>query len=125
MHRILAFALVFLSACTAGGLPSSDRTYVLAYLDDGPFAPRATLRLAADGGIGGDAPCNLYGGTLAGPLPDFRVTTLTATEMACADLAAEAVFFDSLRQMTFAEVTATGLTLRNEAGRIMVFRVQD
>ena len=47
-----------------------------------------------------------------------------STEMACDALAAEAVFFAALGQMTVAELSGDRLTLSNAAGRIMVFQAE-
>jgi heat shock protein HslJ len=115
--------LLLLTACAAPAPP--DQTYALAYIDDTPFASRATIRFTDNNQIEGQAPCNSYSARLTAPLPVFAPGGITATEMGCDALPAEAVFFDTLSQMTSADVTESGLTLRNQDGRTMIFLRQD
>jgi heat shock protein HslJ len=115
--------LLLLTACAAPAPPV--QTYALAYIDDAPFGSRATIRFSDDNGIEGQAPCNSYSARLTAPLPAFAPGGITATEMGCDALPAEFVFFDTLSQMTSADITDSGLTLRNQSGRTMIFVLQD
>jgi heat shock protein HslJ len=124
MRGVLLFVLL-LSACAAPPPAAPQPTFALAYLDDGPFAPLATLRFVGPDRIEGQAPCNRYSAGITAPLPAFATSSIVATELACDALAAEAVFFDALALMTTAEITGDTLTLRSPTGRTMVFKVQD
>ncbi len=123
MRVILPF-LMLLAACAPAASVLDSRVFSLAYLDDGPFAPRATIRFVAPDQIEGQAPCNRFGARLNAPLPAFAPAGITSTEMACDALAAEAVFFEALAEMTSAEIVGDTLTLRSPEGRIMVFKSQ-
>jgi heat shock protein HslJ len=123
--RFMFPVLMLLSACAPAASALDSRVFSLAYLDDGPFAPRATIRFVAPEQIEGQAPCNRYGARLTATLPAFAPAGITSTEMACEALAAEAVFFEALGEMTSAEIEGDTLTLRSPEGRIMVFKSQD
>ena len=122
MRLILTLVLVSLSACAAPVTPSDQRSFALAYLDDEPFAPRATIRFVGPDRIAGQAPCNSYSANLTASLPAFATDGITSTEMACDALAAEGIFFAALAQMTSADLSGDGLILSNDAGRRMVFQ---
>ena len=126
MKAFALLPLMFLAACqgdeTLTGYADASAVYVLEQIDGAPFAARATITFAEAGQLSGQAPCNRYSGALTVPYPWFSTGPLVATKMACADLAAEQVFFDTLAKMTLAEVGAGVLILSNENGQEMLFR---
>jgi heat shock protein HslJ len=132
----LASALVVLLAACGGaggnltapagqaGAPVPAGEFVLEMLDGAPFAARATLVLGPGDTVSGQGPCNRWSAPLAGPLPAFRLGPVVATEMACADLAAEAAFFAALAATTRAELTGDRLVLSGAEGAELVFRAR-
>ncbi len=118
------FVPFFALAACAAPVPADQRSFALIYLDDDPFAPRATIRFVGPDQIAGQAPCNSYSATLTAPLPAFAPDGITATEMGCDVLAAEGIFFAALGEMTTADLSGDTLTLRNDAGRRMVFQAE-
>jgi heat shock protein HslJ len=82
----------------------------------------ATLRVEENGGLGGKAPCNSWSSMNAGTLPDLQLRGIRATRMACAQLAEEQVFFDTLSAMTRLENEGVrNLVLTGPDGRSMEF----
>ena len=117
MTRIPAtvLALMFTSPLAAEtSLP------VLTLLDGAPPGLAASLLLDPAGSIAGRGPCNRYSAPQMADLPAFKVETIISTKMACADLAAEQLFFDLLTQMEHAEQSGGVLSLTG-AGHVMVF----
>ncbi|MDR0810224.1 MAG: META domain-containing protein [Gemmobacter sp.] len=101
MIRMTFAALALLAACTEGdpaGLTEAGiaHDWSLVTLNGQAFAGRATLDLTEAGRAAGQAPCNRYFGARAGALPEFRLTGIGATRMACADLSAEDDFLKAL-----------------------------
>ncbi len=126
--RALVLALVgLISACQWNGLAAgndtSDKVWTLIERDGTPFMARATLTIGQDGRISGQAPCNRFSTTNLASYPRFAPGPILATRMACPDLQAESAFFKTLSAMTHAEILQDTLTLRNERGAEMVFKV--
>lgn len=117
--RVLLSVLA-LTAC-AQVLPAPEKSFRLISIDGRAFAATATISFAVPGRISGQAPCNSYSGALAAPLPGFSTLSIVATEIGCADLAAEQAFFTALSMMTQADVTTNQIRLGNAAGQSMVF----
>jgi len=126
MLRLLLPVLA-LAACTdesLSGYADPAAIYRLTKIDGAPFAARATASFPDKRRIAGQAPCNRYSGELSAPYPWFKTGPLMVTRMACADLAAEQIFFAALTDMTLAEVQGPTLILSNIDGREMVFTAQ-
>ena len=86
-----------------------------------PFAARATLAID-DGRAFGQGPCNTWSGQVeTTPFPEWRIRNVVATEIACADLAAEAQFFAAMADMTHSAVGIGYLDLVDQNGRAMKF----
>jgi len=122
------FALLIpltLSACkydeTISGYIDADATWTLVELDGEPFMARATIAFPSKGKVTGQGPCNTYGSTQTVPLPWFKLGPIMSTRMACPDLTAEQIFFETLGIMTLAETLNDTMILSNEDGREMVF----
>ena len=82
----------------------------------------ATLRIEADGRIGGKAPCNSWSSQNAAELPALSLKGIRATRMACDKLAEEQSFFDALSAMTEAALDGDkNLILTGPDGRSMEF----
>ncbi|MDA5093200.1 META domain-containing protein [Aliiroseovarius sp. KMU-50] len=126
MKQLTAFCAITLAlfGCkdeTLSGYSPEKTTWVWQELDGKAAPARATLRLPAPGRIEGKAPCNNYSARQSAPYPWFAVDQITATRMACPDLAAETEFFAALQAMSLAEVSADHLLLSNDDGREMLF----
>ncbi len=106
---------------TISGYADPDAVYRLAEIDGTPFEPRATIAFRIEGMAEGEAPCNAWSATQSVPYPWFEIGPIAATKRACPNLAAEAAFFETLGQMSLAEVQGPILILSNDAGREMVF----
>ena len=78
-----------------------DRDWQLLAVDGTPLAADvfATLRFAADGQVSGQAPCNAFSTENRSALPEISLGPIKATKMACAALAEEVSFFNTLTQM--------------------------
>ena len=120
MRKLIA--LLALSACMqAPAQPVATGVYRLTSINSAPFAARATISFATPGQVSGNAPCNSYSGQLTAALPEFATSGIMSTEMGCAALADEGVFFAALATMTRADTAATQVVLSNPAGGRMVF----
>ena len=109
---------------TLAAYGAAQANWRLVEIDGQPFAARATLGFADEGALSGQAPCNAYSGAQSAPYPWFTAENIVTTRMACADLAAETVYFEALAAMTLSEVAGETLILSNDAGREMVFKAQ-
>ncbi len=117
-------ALLLLAACQSdetlvayGG----EGTWQLQSINDQPFTATATLTLGTEGQVSGKAPCNSYGASQTAPYPWFQLSPIRATKRACADLAAEHLFFKTLSSMTLSEISGPVLILSNDQGALMQF----
>lgn len=124
----LLLAPLALVACTGNQGVSAfappDSIWRLAELDGAVFPARATIRFPAPGRVAGQAPCNSYTASQTAPYPWVEITGITATEMACDQLAAEQRFFDALGKAAIAEVAGDTMILSSGAGLEMVFTRQ-
>ncbi len=109
---------------TLAAYGAGDANWRLVEIDGQPFKARATLGFADEGALFGQAPCNAYSGAQTAPYPWFTAENIAVTRMACADLAAETVYFEALAAMTLSEVAGETLILSNDSGREMVFTAQ-
>jgi heat shock protein HslJ len=126
---LLAAALL-LAACGApsgGGTGTggdgdgvSAAVWRLAELDGVPFPATATLRFEPGGRIGGQAPCNGWGGRAEGRPPAFRAVDVVSTLIACAVMDAERAFFAALAAVRRIEGGPDRLLLSG-GGRSLVF----
>lgn len=106
---------------TLAAYGASETNWKLFEIDGKPFAARATLGFADQGALSGQAPCNRYSGEQSAPYPWFTAEKIVTTRMACADMAAEAAYFQALAAMTLSEVAGGMLILSNDSGGEMVF----
>lgn len=114
-------ALLALPACAEPPATGETSVYRLSSINGAPFDAPATLQVDGAGQVSGNGPCNSYSGQLARPFPAFGAIEITATEIGCADLAAETSFFTALASMTVAQTGAFTLTLSNPSQDSMVF----
>ncbi|MGX0974903.1 heat shock protein HslJ [Roseovarius sp. MBR-51] len=129
MRLVLAvMALSVLGYCkdeTVTGYGGAEAVWHLESLDGAAFAAKATLTFPAEGEFAGAAPCNGYSGRQTAPYPWFSAENVVATKRACSEMAAEALYFTALGEMTLVEVLGDVLILSNDAGREMVFHAGD
>ncbi|MHA6265257.1 META domain-containing protein [uncultured Aliiroseovarius sp.] len=124
----VAIAALTVTACkdeTISGFADRKDNWVLQELDREPFDAVATISFPEPGRIFGQAPCNRYSSEQKAPYPWFEIGPVAATRMACDALPLEQAFFDALGQMRQIEVLDDTLIMSNDAGRQMVFRVQN
>jgi heat shock protein HslJ len=119
----LLLSLPLLAACAAPapyGPLEEGSAWTLLTLDGASFPGRATL--VVDGGeVRGQGPCNAWSAPLyAGSDGAMSLGPVTATEMACHDLALEAALFAALGQATRIERRGDELTVR-APGQTLVF----
>ncbi|HLQ18142.1 MAG TPA: META domain-containing protein [Tabrizicola sp.] len=126
--RLLPFLVAFaVTACTTAEAqdPAATPTGVeweLLAIDGQVVDIPATLRLGETGGVGGKAPCNSYGGQNRAELPDFRLSPLRVTRMACDRLADEKLYLSTLSAMTRVDrLDDRTLVLTGPDGRSMEF----
>jgi heat shock protein HslJ len=96
-------------------------TWALVELDGAPYPARLTATLTADGRVVGEGPCNAFEAPYSGRWPDVSFS-VTATERACADLAAETAAFETLRAVTRAERDGSDVLLVAPDGGSMRMR---
>ena len=89
---------------------------------EGQRAPAPlTIIFTTEGKVSGKAPCNRFFGSFTGALPEFSLSPLGATRMACDRLDVETEYFRALQVMTRAEVTDEHLFLIGPEGRVLEF----
>jgi len=109
---------------TISGFADTAATYHLTSIDGTAFDAAATIVFQGQGNASGTAPCNTWSAEQRVPYPWFELGPIAATKRACADLEAEATFFQALGEMSLAEISGTILILSNDAGREMLFEAQ-
>ena len=120
--RLSVLSLVALAACVSPAV-SQDIAGVdwhLVGLEGQAVDWDASLRFDGDK-VAGKAPCNRWFGSNTGTLPALDISGIGATRMACPDLAAESVYFESLQAMQRVELDQGHLFLIGAEGRIMEF----
>lgn len=118
-QAVLALALS-MTAANADGI--TGRTWELLAIDGVYFEPEATLRIEADGGVTGQAPCNGWGTRNRADLPKLDLRGIRATRMACDRLSDESAFFAALAAMTALELDGErNLVLTGPDGKSMEF----
>lgn len=123
--RLPAFfsASLALAACVTPALSQdkiSGLDWHLVGLEGQAPGWTATIRFDGDK-VGGKAPCNSWFGTNTATLPEVSIGRIGATRMACPDLKAESVYFETLEAMQRAELDQGHLFLIGPEGRIMEF----
>lgn len=127
MRLAILAALLAIPACadeTISAYARPGATYRLTHLDGATFPATATIEFPEKGVARGTGPCNLWSAEQTVPYPWIALGPIAATRRACPDLDAEHAFFDALPQMTVAVAENGVLTLSNDEGREMVFRVE-
>lgn len=120
--RILAPLFLALAMTPASADSYTARDWQLLAIDGVVFDAKATLRIEADGSIGGQAPCNRWSAMNRATLPALDLPGIRATRMACDKLAEEQAFFDALALMTgLAMAGDRTLILTGDAGQSMEF----
>ena len=124
---ILMIPLLLFEACeedeSISGYVSSESVWKLSALDGAAFSTNATISFPEPGRVEGQAPCNQYFGNQQAPYPWIALSEISATKMACPDLPAETNFLKALEEMTLVEVSGDTLILSNDAGREMIFKL--
>ncbi|MFC3180989.1 META domain-containing protein [Cypionkella sinensis] len=111
-------AALMLAACVETGKANTE--WVLASIDGAAVDYTATLSLAEQGRVTGQAPCNRYFADVTRQGDTFRLGMIGATRMACLQIKGEAAYFQALQGIDRASETPEQLTLSG-AGREMVF----
>jgi heat shock protein HslJ len=141
--RIAALALLTVAACAtvdptvplldetsvpaAGAAPDGGNwllpgtTWRLAAIDGRRFPAPVTVSLTTDGRIEGQAPCNRFTADYTGRWPDLTFDAVTATELACDDLALERAFFGAMGRVNRGEHTDDGIRFRTPDGTYLDF----
>ena len=119
MKRIL-IAGMFLAACQgdAPGISAETigRDWALVRMNGADAPAKVTMDLSEAGRAAGQAPCNRWFGGVEGTLPEFRLTGVGATRMACPDMQAESDFFAALDSVREARMEGDRLILAGEGG---------
>lgn len=132
MRALPLLAVLALAACQTDrgtvappGPGTTDQIWELASIDGAALPWPVTLGFGDGGRVFGQAPCNLYFGTVARDGASLAFDAIGMTEMACLDPArmqADASFAARLAAMDRAEQEGSVLTLTG-AGHVMVFRL--
>ena len=111
-------AALMLAACVETGKANTE--WVLASVDGTAVDYTATLSLAEEGRITGQAPCNRYFADLTRQGTEFKLGMIGATRLACLQIKGEAEYFQALQAIDSVSETTGQLTLSG-GGRQMVF----
>lgn len=126
--RVALLLVLALSACrgdAADTFGGPDRIWTLNTLNEMPFAAAATLTFPKSGEIAGQGPCNRYFGALKGVYPAFNAGPIGSTRLACPELSAEVIFFESIQAATRAILDSGSLVLSNADGLEMRFTADE
>jgi heat shock protein HslJ len=121
LSLLLPLLLGYCTDETLTGYGAQGQDFVLISINDQPFPARATIRFPEEGQIAGQGPCNSFSATQDLPYPWFKAGPIAATKRACPELDAEALFFQTLSEMTLSEVSGPNLILSTSEGQTMVF----
>lgn len=124
MRLLPLAALLAMTATTACALdPDPVGTdWQLLAVDGVVIGYPATLRIEADGTLGGKAPCNRWSSRNGAALPELALGGIRATRMACDRLAEEQAFFNALAEMTSLEMVGDrNLILSGPEGPMLEF----
>lgn len=116
-------AALTVAACVNPALSGTEiagTDWHLVGIEGQEVAWEASLRFDGDK-VSGKAPCNRWFGTNAAALPDLAIEAIGATRMACPELAAESVYFETLQAMQRAELDQGHLFLIGPEGRVVEF----
>jgi heat shock protein HslJ len=119
MRQTLAILTLGLAMSTTSATAQEPEWQLLAI--DGKRVQISASLVVSDGGLRGKAPCNLWAAANRATLPALSILGIRATRMACADLADEQMFFDTLTQMDRLDQTGASLVLTGPDGRSMEF----
>lgn len=121
--RLAFLAFCALAACVAAEPEAKPYYWKLVAINGQPYAATATLAFDDSGDRAfGQAPCNSWSGRVVRqPFPETNIRDVTATKMACPDLAAEQAFFDGLAKATHEAVGIGYLQLTDTRGFTMDF----
>lgn len=111
-------AALMLAACVETGKANTE--WVLASVDGTAVDYTATLSLAEQGRITGQAPCNRYFADLTRQGTAFKLGMIGATRLACLQIKGEAEYFQALQAIDSVSETTGQLTLSG-GGHQMVF----
>lgn len=120
---LVSVVALAVAACVPAQDDFKPYFWKLVSINGQPFAASASL--AFDKGSTrafGQAPCNGWSGQVVKePFPEYAIRDVTATEMACEDLAAEQAFFAGVARATHTAVGIGYLTLTDTKGFTMEF----
>lgn len=122
-------ALMALASCfkdeTVSGYADPEAVYRLEEISGSTFPAAATITFPEEGTVAGEGPCNHWSASQSAPYPWFEIGPILSTKRACADLDAEARFFEALGTMTLVETQGALVLLSNDEDQTMVFRQSD
>lgn len=117
--RYLLATVLALSACVEEGKVTGP-DWMLSILDGQAVDYTATLSLAEQGRVTGQAPCNRYFADVTRDGSNFKLGLIGATRMACLQIKGETEFFAALQGIEMADEANGKLTLSG-AEHQMVF----
>lgn len=117
LRPVIVFILAILGAMPMRAEDLHPGAWQLASIDGEPFTLTATLRIGADGRIGGDAPCNRWFARGVGA-DGALFGAIGSTERACEGLSQERRFLELMAEMTAAALIDDGLVLTGAGHRL-------
>lgn len=126
-HLVMAASLVVLAACNAppmnsNGIPGS---YRLLEIDGRLWAGSATAKIATNGAISGQGPCNRFFGTSRAALPALDYSAIASTRRACVIEGGEGQFLTALAAVREASVQGDRLVMRGPGVTLDWQRISD
>ncbi|WP_199258280.1 META domain-containing protein [Paracoccus binzhouensis] len=97
MRKILLALPLALAACMSESDPAAiPGDYELVAVEGVAISGTPTLRIAEDGAVSGQGPCNLFSGRNNAALPRLDLGALATTRRACLQEGGEQAFFQAL-----------------------------
>ena len=97
-------------------------TFTLKSINGAMITEHSTIDISVAGRVSGKAACNTYHAAQTAPYPWFAIGPIAANKMACPALEIEALFLETIANMSLAEISGDTLILSDSNGQEMIFQ---
>ena len=116
MKKLLLMSAASLLMSCAGAADSKDTAMSLAGSEWGTGIEGQYIQFMSGGKAAGNGGCNQFGGPYTQEGDNLKIGTLMSTEMACANLSEEILFFAVLEETRSADISHLTLALKDADG---------
>ena len=116
MKKLLFVCAGLMLISCAGAADSKDTATPLAGSEWGTEIEEQYVKFMQDGKAAGNGGCNQFGGPYRQSGYDLKIGPLMSTEMACANLSEEVLFFAVLEDTRSADISHLTLALKDADG---------